>query len=582
MAGLSAAAPKETGAGKAKLKELKIEGNRSVSQRQIRERFQLGEGDLVSPAEFRARALQVLQLFNERGFYFATVDSFQFHYDQDSSSVEVVVHVTEGDLLEVTSLELGGLSTAEAGLMDELMTRPGKIFLAEELQQDIDFIMQRYENQGYAYCKLEIADLTANSVDSEELAGIDIRLKITPGPLTRIDAIEILGNEATKDYVILRELDIHPGQAYDQRQVDDIAPRLMKLGFFKWVNEPRLEWRANQTGKLIIEVGEGNHNRFDGVIGYNPPTIAGRGFVTGLIDLSFGNLLGTGREAEVFWQRRTAKTQELKLTYTEPWVAGLPFNVGLSFAQLIQDTTFIERTLVLETRFRVNPELSFFSRFGTRSVSPDSIGVVLFGIPRSNSTNLSLGVAFNTLDYLPNPSSGVSYEASFEWRRKTLGSSRFDVGPENDPVEGAFDQRVLAVDFETYYSPFRWQVFALALHGRQITSDEGDIAISDQFRFGGTRDLRGYREEQFRGSRIAWANIEYRYLLNRTSRLFSFVDVGYFSRNEGDDGRDSAKVGFGMGMRIETRLGFFGIDYGLGQGDGLSNGKVHISLQNAF
>ena len=42
------------------------------------------------------------------------------------------------------------------------------------------------------------------------------------------------------------------------------------------------------------------------------------------------------------------------------------------------------------------------------------------------------------------------------------------------------------------------------------------------------------------------------------------------------------KVGYGIGLRLETRLGLFGIDYGLGEGDRLSNGKVHIRLINEF
>ena len=94
--------------------------------------------------------------------------------------------------------------------------------------------------------------------------------------------------------------------------------------------------------------------------------------------------------------------------------------------------------------------------------------------------------------------------------------------------------------------------------------------------------MQTHQLEQFRGSRIAWANIEYRYLLNRDSRLFAFVDTGYFSRGEGEAKVDGAKLGYGFGLRIDTRLGFFGIDYGLGEGGGLSNGKVHISLRNAF
>ena len=43
---------------------------------------------------------------------------------------------------------------------------------------------------------------------------------------------------------------------------------------------------------------------------------------------------------------------------------------------------------------------------------------------------------------------------------------------------------------------------------------------SDLYRLGGTNTLRGYRENQFLGSRIFWSNLEYRFLL--TQRTFAF------------------------------------------------------------
>ena len=42
------------------------------------------------------------------------------------------------------------------------------------------------------------------------------------------------------------------------------------------------------------------------------------------------------------------------------------------------------------------------------------------------------------------------------------------------------------------------------------------------------------------------------------------------------------KLGYGLGLRLETGLGIMGIDYGLGQGDGIFNGKVHVGLINEF
>ncbi|MFQ6116125.1 MAG: BamA/TamA family outer membrane protein, partial [bacterium] len=388
----------------------------------------------------------------------------------------------------------------------------------------------------------------------------------------------------TKDFVILREIAFEKGEIYNQRKINKIKPKLMKLGYFKWVNPPRLEMRKDGSGKLIIELAEGGNNRLDGVVGYNPSTPTSKGFITGLLDISFGNLIGTGRQIEAHWERRTRKTQELRFRYLEPWVAGLPLHAGLSFEQLIQDTSYVQRSLGLDLRMQFNENLSLFSKISKRDITPDSLGTVLFGIPRSSSVNFGIGLAFDTLDDLINPRKGVKYQTSFELGKKNIESPATEQSISNDSE--SFEQKRISIDFETYFSIFRSQVFSFGFHGRQITSDETVVPITEHYRFGGTRTLRGYREEQFRGSRIAWANVEYRYLLGRRSRLFLFLDTGYFFREEVHDDLlkkiQDAKIGYGVGLRIDTKLGLFGIDYGLGEGDSLSNGKVHVSLINEF
>jgi outer membrane protein insertion porin family len=181
-----------------------------------------------------------------------------------------------------------------------------------------------------------------------------------------------------------------------------------------------------------------------------------------------------------------------------------------------------------------------------------------------------------------NPAGGLIYGASFQWSNKKVDlDSLAQTG--NRP---SFDQQRISVDFQLFVPLFRFQVFALGLYGRQITSDEPFIPITEQYRFGGTKTLRGYREEQFRGSRIAWSNLEYRYLLGRYSRFFTFVDFGYYFREEPVESQlktfEGFNVGYGIGIRIDTRIGLFGVDYGVAHGDSFSEGKVHVGLINEF
>ena len=135
-----------------------------------------------------------------------------------------------------------------------------------------------------------------------------------------------------------------------------------------------------------------------------------------------------------------------------------------------------------------------------------------------------------------------------------------------------------------FYSIFLRQVIATTIHAREMRG--GFFEISDLYKLGGTNTLRGYRENQFLGNRIFWSNLEYRYLLSSRSYAFLFFDTGYFLRNE-DSQRSierisEFKIGYGLGMNLETALGVMGVSFALGQGDSFSEGKIHFGLINEF
>ena len=98
--------------------------------------------------------------------------------------------------------------------------------------------------------------------------------------------------------------------------------------------------------------------------------------------------------------------------------------------------------------------------------------------------------------------------------------------------------------------------------------------------------MRGYRENQFLGSAVAWGGVEYRYLLNRFSFLSGFLDLGYVARPADDrlmipESRNTL-IGYGIGFQFDTSLGLLGVSYALGRGDTFSTGKIHFGLINTF
>jgi outer membrane protein insertion porin family len=109
---------------------------------------------------------------------------------------------------------------------------------------------------------------------------------------------------------------------------------------------------------------------------------------------------------------------------------------------------------------------------------------------------------------------------------------------------------------------------------------------SDLFRLGGTNSLRGYRENQFLGSRVLWSNLEYRLLLTRRTFAFVFYDTGYYQRMEEPEKliekQEAFNMGYGLGLNVETGIGVLAVSFALAKGDSFSEGKIHFGLINEF
>jgi len=389
------------------------------------------------------------------------------------------------------------------------------------------------------------------------------------------------GNRLTREKVILRESRLKKGSLYRHRGVLSVRENLQRLGFFREVAEPEVIF-VEERAVVTLRVKEGNANTLDGVLGYSPPRVEGRkGYFTGRLQFTFRNLFGTGRFLEAYWEKKDEYTQAMRFGYEEPWLLGQPIHVGGRFWQEVRDTTYVEREWRFSVRYVPWVSLSMSLEGGQKEVLPDSSGSVLFSLPQSRSWLLSVGVEYNTLDDPLNPRKGVRYHTTF-----TMGRKR-NVGPgflkEQEDWRDVVNTRRIQVDVEAALSTFRYQVFYLGLHGTEVRTGEPYVPVSDQIRFGGARTLRGYAEDAFRGTLVAWANSEYRYLLGRRSRVFVFVDGGMYQRQERVSGLvKRAKLGYGFGIRLETRLGLIGIDYGLGEGDSLMRGKIHVGLVNRF
>lgn len=562
-----------------RIQTLRITGNTAFTARdllgELSSRTSLAYSRTILDNDIRS----IRDRYRHEGFLDVGVDAASVGYSSDSSTVDLIITVAEGlqSLVGVVTVT-GAQLFSEADIISHFETKPGDPLDESALEQDIGDLLVRYERAGYPLAQCQVAGIVRR--DGEDHDSLNVTLAVEEGRRITIDEIRVQGNKETDPAVIVRETRLKVGETFNPVKVDAIRQRLQRLNIFSDVSEPELYMR-HETGGLLIKVREGNTNTFDGVIGYIPSSGTGQsGYVTGLASISMRNLFGTGRKLSFNWQREDRNSQELSLRYIEPWIFSFPVNIGGGFLQRQQDTSYVWRVLDLKSELMISEELSASLLFGSESVIPsaDSAASRVF---RSSTTTYGVELQYDTRDDLYSPTSGVRYSTDYSFGRKRITDIPLAYV---SSVKSRVVVQKFALDLDMYVSTFLHQVLAFSVHGRELQS--GQIEEGDMFRLGGTRTLRGYRENQFIGSRVAWSNTEYRFLMARRSFIYGFVDGGYYLRPADDvlgiPKTDAFKYGYGIGVQLETGLGNLGVSFALGQGDTFATGKIHFGLINEF
>jgi hypothetical protein len=199
--------------------------------------------------------------------------------------------------------------------------------------------------------------------------------------------------------------------------------------------------------------------------------------------------------------------------------------------------------------------------------------------PLLRSWRFRLGAGLSLVRGNPLRHSFVDATAGFTAARKRSYARDTD---ETETV----NQYILAFDGEGSVRLMRSTAFFLELIYNGLESAEDILPLSEQYYVGGARTLRGYRENQFHGRRVALARAELRIGGSSQENLYVFVDNGYiFRETQTDTGivaEDLFKTGYGFGLRTRSQVGVVGLSFGLGDDVSLGQAKVHILLEQNF
>lgn len=478
---------------------------------------------------------------------------------------EVVLEVDAGERVIVGAVDVRGPRLlTESEILARMDLRPGRPFLASTLAEDAARILRTYSERGHP-----LARIYPSRFRRTEDGRLGFTLRVGEGPPVTLESVRVFGTHRTEERAVGRIGGVRPGDAWDVRRIERMAGRLRREGLFASVGEPRIV-RGSRDDRLAveIEVEEGPSSSVFGVLGYNPRREGG-GDVVGQAEIDLRNLLGTARRASFRFAKQPGDVRDLAFRYREPWVLGSPLSVEAGAAQALRDTLYSRTDLDVGVAVPTGAVSTFRLAAERRSSSfDDAAGENV----SETATGGSASWEVDLRDRRINPARG--------WRAGVLlGARENEDGVRRTRVETSGQVLI----------PWRRRlVLSQELAFRGVWSTAGPVPLFDQYYLGGTNSLRGYREEQFHGSRIWWVRSELRYRLAAASRAYVFGDVGgYRFETEVSAGAaraaDDILAGGGVGAALLTRgSGLVRFELAIGRGDGFADAKVHVGLEQEF
>jgi outer membrane protein insertion porin family len=251
-----------TEGGPSKIKEIRINGNQSFSERTLKDQLNLDIGgwlswytksDRYSRSKLNAD-LEILRSFYlARGFLEFRVDSTQVAISPDKQDISIVVNVTEGDRFVVSNVKLEGNYLGKEDEFKAIVKIGiGQPFNAETVAETTKAFSDYFGKFGYAFARID-ARPEIDRLNNR----VSLVLVAEPSRRAYVRRINVTGNNRTRDEVIRREFRQLESAWYDGDKIKLSRDRVDRLGFFTQVNIETQEVPAtNDQVDLIISVVE--------------------------------------------------------------------------------------------------------------------------------------------------------------------------------------------------------------------------------------------------------------------------------------------------------------------------------------
>lgn len=478
-----------------------------------------------------------------------------------SRMIDLDLLVDAGPVAIVDSLVIRGVPSAYLDEVEPLLgTSPGAPFDPSLWSSDLEKVYTTLLEHGHPFARVTTSPLVMR--DRGDTVGVLVGMDVTPGRRVKLDQVSVSGLVRTNHRLAARAARIPPGTTFRPERLKAARRRLLATGWFADVSEAELLRGSDGRYGVLYRVREGPAGSISGVVGLAQQGGTG---LTGALDASLINMLGTGRSVEVSWRRDYAQVIAFRVAYGEPFLFGGPFSFRFQLSQEAAESSWVALDASAALGLDVGTGWRLSGEIARREVNADSLAQGPDSLTYSLLA-LQAAIAMDTRNRPLNPSEGGFYRAGAE-RGWALGDNAFS----------RIDRS--SVDLEqSLQIRFGWVAFA-GLHGVEVSSDAGILPSAEWERLGGAATVRGYAERSLIAPRAGWLNLELRRLLGGDNRVFALADVAVL-----DGAGDAAawKASWGLGAQVGTGIGAVQVAVAVPTGEGFSAATVHLIARTTF
>lgn len=540
-----------------------IEGNASIADERIRGLIETRTDGILrsgrlNNAVWRTDLDAVESFYINSGFLDARVRPIR--EDIGGNRIELRVVIDEGTRYTVRAVNLTGFGyLAEDEVRQLLSTQEGQIFYRLLTANDRRNIQRLADRRA-------LLDMTVDYQIKQhpEDHTVTVNFLVAEGHPIRVGEIWVHGVQKTRPNVVTRELEIEPGELYDNAKIALSQTRLFQTGLFRSVRlSPVPIDTSSNVRDLVVEVTELPGGEVSFGAGF-----ASAEYFRGSFSVAYRNLLGRGITIGSNGQV-SSLFQQLDTGITQPWLFRTrTTGILRAFFSSEDRTSHTEREVGLSLAASRELSRTYQSQliYTLKNIEVSSLSEELAELLRSGSEPDSLrsrregsltgAVTYDTRDDILNPTRGFYGQFQTGLASPLLGSS----------TQNRNSILTLMAIGRTYLSFANAPDFSTSLAFSYVQSlGENRVPLDRKLFIGGDRSVRGFRINQIgqpEGGLIAISSQnEIRFPLSRII-LAVFADWGVIGKTVESFSFGDLLLGYGGGIRVDSPIGLIRGDVG--------------------